>query len=455
MNRQNKETDICAGPLFGKIIRYTIPLILMNIFQLLYNAADMVIVGRCYGELPVAAIGATATVIQLIVNTCIGLSTGVNVCISHDIGAKKEGAVSETVTASAVLGVISGLVVTTVGIVTSAPLLALMNTPENIMDMSLLYIRVYYLGAPASLLYNYLAAVLRAKGDTKKPLYILVASGAVNVILNIVFVVGFHMHVLGVAIATVLSQYLSAVLLVILLLRERGMCRLRIIPLRFHGKSLARILRFGLPAGMQSSVFALSTLIIQSAINSFGSSAIAGNTAAGNLDTFSYIAFNAFQITAVTFVAQNCGAGNIRRVERSFRICLLSAVILAIVTGWTIYFLAEPLLGIYLPGQDEAIACGTIRLKYICLPYFLLAMMDVTAGALRGLGSSLLPTVLSVIGSCGLRLLWIFTVFEHNRSLDVLYLSFPLAWLATFIALLLAYFFVKRKKSRAFSLPLR
>lgn len=439
--------DMCSGPIFINVIRFTIPIVLMNALQLLYNAADTVIVGRFEGETAVAAVGATAPMINLIVNVFIGLSIGVNVCIGNYVGAGKEREAREGTRSAAILGLLCGVIVAAIGIACSELFLGVMKTPDNVMGSAVLYARIYFLGAPANLLYNFLSATLRARGDTKRPLYILAVCGALNVVLNVVLVAVFGLGVLGVALATVVSQYTSAILIAVLLFR--GGFRIRLFS-RWHGESILKILALGIPSGIQGSVFSLSAMIIQSAINSFDSAAIAGNTAAGNIDTFSYIAFNAFQSAAVAFIAQNYGAGNFKRIDKVFKSCFFSAVTVAIVTGWAVYLLSPILLEIYLPGNTEAIAFGAVRLRYICLPYFLLAMMDVTVGALRGLGSSVLPTVISIVGSCGLRILWIYTAFSYFGSASVLYMSFPLAWLVTFIALFISYRMVRNKKERDF-----
>lgn len=447
--RTKKHTiDMCNGPLFSNMIRFTVPIVLMNALQLLYNAADTIIVGRFDGQAAVAAVGATTPMINLIVNVFIGLSIGVNVCIGNYCGAGRDDDVRRATGSAMLLGVGSGLIVTVLGICFSRGILILMQTPEEVLDSAVLYANVYFLGAPANLLYNFLAAVLRAKGDTKRPLFILAACGAINVILNVAFVAVFNMGVLGVAVATVISQYASAILILLTVVRDNG--RRLFSEFKIHGESLKKIILLGIPSGIQGSVFSLSSMVIQSAINSFGAAAIAGNSAAGNIDTFSYIAFNAFQTTAVAFIAQNCGAKNIKRIDRVFKYSLLSAIAVALISGWLIYFLSPMLLDFYLPGDYEAISFGSVRLKYICLPYFILAMMDVTVGALRGFGSSLLPTIISIVGSCGLRVLWIYTVFEYYGNADVLYLSFPLAWLITFLALLIAYIAVRKRKAREF-----
>ena len=440
--------DMCEGPLTGKLWRFTVPLILMNALQLLYTAADMVIVGRYEGDAAVAAVGAASPLVSLIVNVFIGFSIGVNVCVGNLIGAKRQNDEKKAIDTAAILGIVSGIIVIILGVALTGPLLAVMDTPIEIFEATKLYATVYFLGSPANLLYNFLAAVLRARGDTGRPLYILTACGVLNVLLNVVFVAGLGLGVLGVAVATVISQYASAIIIVTMIRRESEALVLR--GLKIHKESYLKMIKLGLPSGIQGSVFSLSTMVIQSAINSFDTAAVAGNTAASNIDTFSYIAFNAFQTTAVAFIAQNCGAKKIERVRSSFRLCMLFAVIVAMITGWCIYLFSQPLLGVYLPGEADAIAFGSIRMKFICIPYFILAMMDVTVGALRGLGSSLLPTVISVIGSCGTRILWIFTAFERNPTPETLYFSFPLAWAVTFFALLVAYFFVLRKRTREF-----
>ena len=440
---------MCSGSLLDKIWNFTLPLILMNAFQLLYNAADMVIVGRFEGDGAVAAVGATSPLINLIVNVFIGLGVGVNVCVGGYIGAGRTRDAKRAVDSAAIVGLVSGAVVTALGLVLASPLLKAMGTPDDIFGQAMLYACIYFFGAPANLFYNFMAAVLRAKGDTKRPLYILSAAGAVNLLLNIFFVAGLNSGVAGVAVATVISQYVSAIAVFFVVKKDSG--ALDVGKMRFHKESVLKIIGQGIPSGIQGSVFSLSTMVIQSAINSFETAAIAGNTAAGSIDTFSYIAFNAFQATAVAFVAQNYGAKRLDRVKRSFFLCILSASVMAIATGWLIYALGEPLLGIYLPGDGEAIAFGMIRLKYICLPYFILALMDVTVGALRGMGRAILPTVISIIGSCGLRVAWIFTAFKAYSSPDVLYLSFPLAWLVTFLALLVAYFIAVSRSKRRFN----
>ena len=445
-NIKKRDVDMCHGPLLGKILKFTLPLILMNALQLFYNAADMVVVGRFEGDGAVAAVGATSPLINLIVNVFIGLAVGVNVCVGGYLGAGKEQDAKRAVDSAAIVGIASGVAVAILGFALSAPLLSAMDTPDDIFDQAMLYSRIYFLGAPANLFYNFMAATLRAKGDTKRPLYILSVAGALNLFLNVIFVALLHLGVAGVALATIISQYASAVAIFVAVRRDGEVLVLR--KMQFHKESIFKIIGQGFPSGIQGSVFSLSTMVIQSAINSFETAAIAGNTAAGSIDTFSYIAFNAFNATVVAFVAQNYGAKRLDRVKRTFGLCVVCASLVAIVTGWLIYLFGKPLLGIYLPEDAEAIAFGMIRLKYICLPYFILALMDVTVGALRGIGKAILPTVISIVGSCVLRVVWIFTVFRAEPTPEVLYLSFPLAWLVTSLALLIAYFAVIARAKR-------
>ena len=344
MKTKKQTVDMCNGPLFINIIRFTVPIVLMNALQLLYNAADTIIVGRFDGQAAVAAVGATTPMINLIVNVFIGLSIGVNVCVGNYCGAGRDDDVRRATGTAMLLGVGSGLIVTVLGIAFSRVILILMQTPPDVLDASVLYANVYFLGAPANLLYNFLAAILRAKGDTKRPLFILAACGAINVVLNVALVAVFDMGVLGVAVATVISQYVSAVLIVLTVARDSDV--LLFSKFKIHGESLKKIILLGVPSGVQGSVFSLSSMVIQSAINSFGAAAIAGNSTAGNIDTFSYIAFNAFQTTAVAFIAQNCGAKNIKRIDKVFKYCLLSAITVALISGWLIYFFSPILLDI-------------------------------------------------------------------------------------------------------------
>ena len=432
-----KSVNMCEGPLAKKILLFTIPVMLTSLLQLLYSTADVVILGNLGGSTSVSAVGATATIINLIVNVFMGLSVGVTVTAAAAIGAKDADTARATVQTTAVLGILCGAAAGALGIAFSPLLLTAMRTPTETMPSAVLYIRLYFLGAPANLLYNFFAALLRAKGETRLPLFVLIFSGAFKILMTVIFVGGLHMDVAGAATATVLSQYLSAVLMVLYLCRCKDEMHLRLQwkYLRPRRDILWDIIRLGVPSGVQSAVFSLSAMVVQSAVNSFGEAMVTGNTAAGNIDTISYSLHDAFSYTVISFVAQNHGAGKEARVRRSVLLCLGMAALTAIISGTVIYLFGEPLLRLYIPGREEAIAYGMIRLKYILLPYFFLAAMDVMSGALRGLGSAVSPAIISLAGACGLRILWIYTVFAAYRTPEALFLCFPVTWASTFFTL--------------------
>lgn len=432
-----KPVNMCEGPLAKKILLFTIPVMLTSLLQLLYSTADVVILGNLGGSTSVSAVGTTATIINLIVNVFMGLSVGVTVTAAAAIGAKDADTARATVQTTAVLGILCGAAAGALGIAFSPLLLTAMRTPTETMPSAVLYIRLYFLGAPANLLYNFFAALLRAKGETRLPLFVLIFSGAFKILMTVIFVGGLHMDVAGAATATVLSQYLSAVLMVLYLCRCKDEMHLRLQwkYLRPRRDILWDIIRLGVPSGVQSAVFSLSAMVVQSAVNSFGEAMVTGNTAAGNIDTISYSLHDAFSYTVISFVAQNHGAGKEARVRRSVLLCLGMAALTAIISGTVIYLFGEPLLRLYIPGREEAIAYGMIRLKYILLPYFFLAAMDVMSGALRGLGSAVSPAIISLAGACGLRILWIYTVFAAYRTPEALFLCFPVTWAATFFTL--------------------
>ena len=442
-----KPVNMCEGPLAKKILLFTIPVMLTSLLQLLYSTADVVILGNLGGSASVSAVGATATIINLIVNVFMGLSVGVTVTAAAAIGAKNADTARATVQTTSVLGVLCGAAAGALGIVFSPLLLTTMRTPAETMPSAVLYIRLYFLGAPANLLYNFFTALLRAKGETRLPLFVLIFSGTFKILMTVIFVGGLHMDVAGAATATVLSQYLSAVLMVLYHCRCKDEMHLRLQwkYLRPRRDILWNIIRLGVPSGVQSAVFSLSAMVVQSAVNSFGEAMVTGNTAAGNIDTISYSLHDAFSYTVISFVAQNHGAGKEAHVRRSVLLCLGMAALTAIASGTVIYLFGEPLLRLYIPGREEAIAYGMIRLKYILLPYFFLAAMDVMSGALRGLGSAVSPAIISLAGACGLRILWIYTVFAAYRTPEALFLCFPVTWAATFFALTADYFILRHR----------
>ena len=443
-----KKRRMLQGPLLKNIILYTIPIILTSWLQLLFNAADLVVVGRFDGSNSLAAVGATGAITNLIVNLFIGLSVGAGVGVAHGLGSGDDEAVHRTVHTAIPAAAISGLFLTVVGVFMSKTFLTWMGTPEEILPLSTIYMQVYFGGMVFNMVYNFSASILRAAGDTKSPLIFLGISGLVNVGLNVVFVTAFHMNVAGVALATAISQAVSAVLVVITLMRRQDACKLELKKLRFYKPQLVKMVRIGLPAGIQGSMFSISNVMIQSSINSFGDIVMSGNTASANIEGFVFTAMNAFHQTAVNFTGQNVGAGQYDRVKKILFTCLACVATTGIVLGTTMYAFGPQLLGIYITDSAQAIEYGLVRLSYICAVYFLCGLMDVSTGALRGMGSSLVPMMISVLGVCGIRLLWIATVFRTYHTTDCLYLSYGVSWTITFIAQFAAFWIIYKKQRR-------
>ena len=438
------------GPLVSNIVSYTLPIILTSLLQLLFNAADLVVVGQFCGSVSVAAVGATGSITSLLVNFFIGISVGAGVTVAHGLGSREDNVVSNTVHTALPTALISGVILTAVGVTYSRTFLEMMDTPENVLPLSTIYMQIYFAGVTFNMIYNFAAAILRAAGDTKSPLYFLMFAGVLNVVLNVIFVTQFHMNVAGVALATTISQAVSAVLVVWALMKRKDACRLQLKKLRIHKAQLEKILRIGLPAGIQSSLFAISNVIIQSSVNSFGDICMSGNAASANLEGFVYVCMNAFQQTAVNFIGQNAGARQFRRVKRILGICLGCVTVLGLSLGTLVYSLGPKLLTIYITDSAEAISFGMIRMGYICLPYFLCGLMDVTTGALRGMGVSLMPMVICVLGVCGVRISWIYTVFHtpQYHTPQCLYFSYSISWLITFLCELAAFWAVYRKHTK-------
>ncbi|MBQ6172354.1 MAG: MATE family efflux transporter [Clostridia bacterium] len=447
----NNNNSILRGPLFWNIVKYTIPIILTSVLQLLFNAADLVVVGRFCGSISVAAVGATGSVTNLIINLFVGLSVGAGVSVAHGYGGNDDQAVHRTVHTSLPTAIVSGIILTAIGVIFSKIFLELMGTPENVIGLSTVYMRIYFCGMTFSMVYNFCASILRAVGDTRSPLIYLSVAGVVNVILNIVFVTLFDLNVAGVAIATIISQGISAVLVVRALMVRTDSCRLILSKMRFYKMQFFKIVRIGLPAGIQGSLFSISNVIIQSSINSFGDIFMSGNAAAGNIEGFVYVTINAFHQTAVNFTGQCTGAKKYKRALKSLWICLACVTVVGLINGSLVNIFGKQLLSIYITDSAEAISVGIIRLAYISLPYFLCGLMDVTTGALRGMGSSVSPMIISVLGICGLRIVWIFTVFqlEQFHTPEVLYLSYVVSWTVTFIVQLIAFFIHYKKHVKA------
>ena len=415
---------MCNVPLLGKILLFSIPLMLSGILQLLFNAADIIVVGRFSGSTALAAVGSTSSLINLLINIFVGLSVGVNVLVARYYGGQKERDVQETIHTAVLTAILSGLFLVAVGELAAGPMLRIMGTPEDVLDQSVLYMRIYFLGMPVLMLYNFGAAILRAVGDTRRPLYFLFAAGAVNVVLNLFFVIGLGMGVDGVAWATVISEHISAFLVFKSLMAEEGMMKLHLKKLTIHMDKLKRIVKIGLPAGMQGAIFSVSNVLIQSSVNSFGSVAMAGNTASANIEGFVYTAMNAVYQTSLSFTSQNYGAGKMDRVTKILLDCLGLVVLVGVVMGGGAVLLGPKLLQIY-SSDPEVISYGMMRMRIINGSYFLCGIMDTMVGGLRGLGHSVVPMLVSLTGACLFRVVWIFSVFAMHRTVTTLYLSYP------------------------------
>lgn len=439
-NTKEKNNDLTSGPLTIKIIKFIIPLMLTGILQLLYNAADSIVVGHYDGSSALAAVSSVGALINLLVNAFMGLSVGAAVVVAQDYGAKDYEGVSKTVHTSYLISIIGGIVVGAIGLIFSRQFLIWMESPEDVLPLSTEYLMIYFAGTPANMAYNFGASILRSVGDTKRPLYFLTISGLVNIVLNLVLVIVFHMGVAGVAYATIISQILSAVMVIVYMMKSKDCVRFVPKNMRIYGDKLKKMLYIGLPAGFQGTVFSLSNVVIQSAVNSFGSLVMAGNGAASSLEGFTYTAMNSVYQASLTFVGQNVGAKKYDRINKVQGVCLVLVTIIGLVFGVTTYCLGEPLLSIYLPNDPEAIPYGIIRMSYIALPYFLCGMMEVMVGGQRGMGMSFIPMINALLGSCVLRIVWISTVFAADPTLFTLYISYPISWIVTTLAHTVFYF---------------
>ncbi len=448
--RKKYEIDMCEGPILKKMLMFAFPLMLSSVLQLLFNAADIIVVGRFAGDDSLAAVGSTSSLINLITNLFIGLSIGANVLVARYFGAKKEEELRDTVHTAMALSIIGGLALTVIGVVFAPIILRLMQSPPEVINLATVYLRVYFGGIIATMVYNFGSAILRAIGDTKRPLYFLSIAGVVNVVLNLIFVIFFHWGVFGVGMATVISQVISAFLVVRCLMREQGGIRLEPRRIKVHRGKLIQIMQIGIPAGFQGMLFSLSNVVIQSSVNSFGNIVVAGNSAASNIEGFVFVAMNAFYQAAISFMGQNVGAGKYKRVNRVVITAEGCVLVIGLVLGTLTVVFGRPLLGIY-SDTPEVLAAGEVRLGIICSVYFLCGMMDTMVGALRGLGYSIAPMIVSLLGACAFRLLWIATVFQIDRfhTIETVYYSYPISWLLTFTAHLITYIIVRlRLKKR-------
>ncbi len=438
------EMDMCHGPILKKILIFAVPLILSGVLQLLFNAADIIVVGRFSGSTALAAVGSTSALINLLVNLFIGLSIGTNVLVARFYGAQDEKNVHETVHTSILVSLIGGILLIFIGVLLAKPLLEMMGTPHDVIEQSVIYMRIYFIGMPAFMTYNFGAAILRAIGDTKRPLYFLTVAGIVNVLFNLFFVIVLKMGVAGVALATTISQCISAILILICLTKTEGMCQLDLHQLKWYPDKLLLMLKIGLPAGLQGIIFSISNVLIQSTVNSFGSNVMAGSTAAANIEGFVYTAMNAIYQTALSFTSQNMGAKQYHRVDRILLISLGVVSVIGIVLGVGAYLAGDILLGIY-TNDPEVIRYGLTRLQWVCIPYFLCGMMDVCVGSLRGLGYSIMPMIVSLTGACLSRVIWIYTIFQLHPTLWVLFISYPISWFLTALVHMICYGVVRKK----------
>ena len=430
---KNYEIDMLNGPILSRMLKFTVPLMCSSILQILFNAADIVVVGRFAGPTALAAVGSNSALINLVTNLFIGLSIGANVVVARYFGAKDDNNISESVHTSIMLGIVSGIILTVAGVVGARLFLRLMLSPEDVLPKATVYLRIYFLGMIPMMVYNFGSAILRAVGDTKRPLYYLLFAGVLNVVLNLLFVLVFHMEVAGVALATIISQAVSALLIVSCLCKEKGPIKLNFKKLRIEGHKFRQIVKIGLPAGFQGCIFALSNTVIQSSVNSFGSIVMAGNAAATNVEGIVYFAMNSFYQAAISFSSQNAGAGNYKRIKRIVLTAQGCVIVAGAATGFGLLYCGPSVMRLF--SSDAAvIKAGMVRLSVILSTYFLCGMMDVMVGGLRGIGYSVTPMIVSLIGACGLRLVWLSTVFQIPRfhTPRTVYLSYPASWLVTF-----------------------
>ena len=443
---KSHQIDMTSGPILVKLLGFSIPLIFSSALQLLFNAADVIVLGRFAGENSLAAVGSTGALINLMVNLFVGISVGTNVVTAHFFGAGRKSEVEQSVHTAVLVSVYSGIILTVVGIIGTRFILQFMQVPVEVFDLASLYLKVYFGGITASMVYNFGSALLRAKGDTRRPMFYLLFAGIINVILNLFFVIVFKMDVAGVALATMLSQCVAAVLVIRALMKEEGEFHLDLRRLRIERGILLQVIKIGVPAGFQGMMFSISNIVIQSAINTFGAQVVAGSAAAGNIEGFIYTAMNGFAQGALTFSSQNLGAGRLDRVKRAVVVSELSVMVTGLMLGGIVFLFRKFFLGLY-SDNPAVIATGSSRITIICLLYALCGMMETTANIVRGLGHSLLPMIISLAGVCGMRVLWIVTIFQVPRfhTFEVLFYSYPVTWTITLLCHALSLMIIFRK----------
>lgn len=437
---KNNQIDMTEGPIFGKLLLFSVPLIISNLLQLFFNAADVAVVGRFEGHDALAAVGSNGSLINLLINLFTGLSIGTNVVAAHFYGTKKSKELQDTVHTAIIIAVISGLILTVVGVFGANFILTLMKCDENVLELASVYLRIYFAGITATMVYNFGSALLRSKGDTLRTLFILFIAGVINVLLNLFFVIKLKMGVSGVAYATVISQTISAILVIIILFTEKDDFRLSLSKLKINPQILGRIIRIGVPAGFQGIMFSFSNVIIQTSVNSFGAILMAGNSAVINIEGFIYTAMNGFSQGALTFCSQNSGVSKPERIKKVVWISQASIIVLGGVMSAATIIFARPLIRIFIKN-DEVIAAGMIRLVIIMSTYYLCGMMDSMANVIRGMGHSLMPVISSLSGACLFRIIWLFTIFRipYFHTPAVIYYSYPISWILTFIVNVIFY----------------
>ncbi len=446
MSAKKYELDMTSGPILKNMLRFALPYMLTSMLQIFYNAADLVVVSRWTGSDAMASVGATSALTNLLLNLFLGMSVGTSVIVSRRFGAHDTKGIEKAVHTSILFSLFLGISALTVGQIFCKPLLVLMDTPSgSILNGAVLYMRIIFLGTPATLLYNFSSAILRSVGDTKRPLYILSVSGIINVILNLIFVMVFEMGVAGVALATIISKYVSAFAVISILVKSNGEYKLIPRKLRIHRDVFFSIVKIGLPAGLQNTVLSFSNTVLQSALNGFGKAAMAGASAASNIEHFAFSVKDAFRQTTVTAISQNYGAGNVKRMNKCFHTCLLCMLVCGAAISVIMSIFSRELLSIYITDSEEAIDFGVIRMLVTGIPYFLSGIMDIYTGHLRGLGYSSAAMINSFIGICGFRILWVYLFFPMNRVFSMLYLCWPLSWILVAIMNMITLHFVKKK----------
>ena len=449
LQKTQYEIDMCHGPILSKMLRFSIPLMCSSVLQLLFNAADIVVVGRWAGDNSLAAVGSNTALIGLLTNLFVGLAVGANTLAAKSFGARDRDELHRVVHTSILLSLLSGVLLAVVGFFGARTILTWMQTPDNVLGLAALYLRIYFLGMPATMVYNFGAALLRAEGDTQRPLYFLSLAGVVNIVLNLFFVIVCHLDVAGVAIATVISQCISAALVLRCMTKDTGPLHLDLRKLRIHSRTMGKILQVGLPAGFQGILFSLSNVVIQSSVNTFGEVIMAGNSAAANIEQFVYVSMNAMYQATISFVSQNYGAGNYHRIRKIVIRAQICVLVVGLVLGNLATLFGRELLAIY-TTSPAVIDAGLIRMRIVCTTYAVCGMMDVMVGGLRGIGYSVMPMLVSLVGACGLRLLWIATIFQlpQFHTIQMLYWSYPVSWTITVAVHVLCFLWALKRVKR-------